>query len=65
MKKDASTASSTEDSSEETADASPEEMAASLKISEELMEKTEADNKKIVKERDEFEDLYKRSLGNV
>ena len=40
-------------------------MAALLKRSEELMEKTEADNKKIAEERDEFKDKYKRSLGNV
>lgn len=64
-KKDASTASSTEDSSEGSADASPEEMAALLKRSEELMEKTEADNKKIAEERDEFKDKYKRSLAET
>ena len=38
-------------------------MEALLKRSEELLEKAEADNIKVVEERDEFKDKYKRSLG--
>jgi len=64
-KKDASTTSSTEDSEEGAAHASPEEMATLLKKSEELLGKVEADNKKIVEERDELKDKYKRSLAET
>jgi len=47
------------------ASASPEEMEALLKRSEELLEKAEADNIKVVEERDEFKDKYKRSLAET
>ena len=40
-------------------------MSALLKKTEELLGKVEADNKKLVEERDEIKDKYKRSLGNV
>jgi len=45
--------------------ATPEETAALLKRSEELLEKMEADAKKLTEERDEFKDKYKRSLAET
>jgi len=45
--------------------ASAEETAALLKKTEELLEKLEVDNKKLVEERDEIKDKYKRSLAET
>lgn len=63
-KKD-STTSSPDDPSDSAAGATSEETAALLKKTEELLEKLEADNKKLVEERDEFKDKYKRSLAET
>jgi len=64
-KKDSSTTTPTSETTESAAEASPEEMSALLKKTEELLGKVEADNKKLVEERDEIKDKYKRSLAET
>jgi len=64
-KKDSSTTASSDESGDATAAATAEETAALLKKTEELLEKLELDNKKLVEERDELKDKYKRSLAET